>query len=89
MTRHLLAEALGTLMLVCTVVGSGIMAAALSGGNDAVALLGNTIATGAILYVLITILGSVSGVHFNPSVSLVFFVRGELTASLLVHSNKS
>ena len=83
MTRHLLAGVLGTLLLVCTVVGSGIMAAALAGGNDAVALLGNTIATGAILYVLITILGPVSGAHFNPSVSLVFFARGELTASLL------
>ena len=84
MTRHLLAEALGTLLLVCTVVGSGIMAAALAGGNDAIALLGNTIATGAILYVLITILGPVSGAHFNPAVSLVFFARGELTAGLLV-----
>ena len=57
--RQLLAEALGTLLLVCTVVGSGIMAAELAGGNDGVALLGNTIATGAILYVLITILGPV------------------------------
>ena len=71
--RQLLAEALGTMLLVCTVVGSGIMAAELAGGNDGVALLGNTIATGAILYVLITILGSVSGAHFNPAVSLVFF----------------
>ena len=82
--RQLLAEALGTLLLVCTVVGSGIMAAELADGNDGVALLGNTIATGAILYVLITILGPVSGAHFNPAVSLVFFARGELTAGLLV-----
>ena len=80
----MLAEALGTLLLVCTVVGSGIMAAELAGGNDGVALLGNAIATGAILYVLITILGPVSGAHFNPAVSLVFFARGELTAGLLV-----
>ena len=57
MGRKLAAEALGTLLLVCTVVGSGIMAVNLAEGNDAVALLGNTIATGAILYVLITILG--------------------------------
>ena len=82
MMRQLLAEALGTLLLVCTVVGSGIMAAELADGNDGVALLGNTIATGAILYVLITILGPVSGAHFNPAVSLVFFARGELTAGL-------
>ena len=82
--RQLLAESLGTLLLVCTVVGSGIMAASLAGGNDGIALLGNTIATGAILYVLINILGPVSGAHFNPAVSLVFFARGELTAGLLV-----
>ena len=78
MGRKLAAEALGTLLLVCTVVGSGIMAVNLAGGNDAVALLGNTIATGAILYVLITIFGPVSGAHFNPAVSLVFRLRGEL-----------
>ncbi len=81
--RPLLAEALGTMLLVCTVVGSGIMAADLSAGNDGLALLGNTIATGAILYVMITILGPVSGAHFNPAVSLVFFARGDLAASLL------
>ena len=78
MGKKLAAEALGTLLLVCTVVGSGIMAVNLAGGNDAVALLGNTIATGAILYVLITIFGPVSGAHFNPAVSLVFRLRGEL-----------
>ena len=78
MVRKLAAEALGTLLLVCTVVGSGIMAVNLAQGNDAVALLGNTIATGAILYVLITIFGPISGAHFNPAVSLVFRLRGEL-----------
>ena len=76
--RSILAEALGTLLLVCTVVGSGIMAVNLADGNNGVALLGNTIATGAILYVLITIFGPVSGAHFNPAVSLVFRLRGEL-----------
>lgn len=81
--RALLAEFSGTLLLVCTVVGSGIMAANLADGNDAIALLGNTIATGAILYVLITIFGPVSGAHFNPAVSLVFALRGELSLSLL------
>ena len=79
MARKLAAGALGTLLLVCTVVGSGIMAVNLAGGNDAVALLGNTIATGAILYVLITIFGPVSGAHFNPAVSMVFRLRGELS----------
>lgn len=78
MVRKLAAEALGTLLLVCTVVGSGIMAVNLAQGNDAVALLGNTIATGAILYVLITLFGPLSGAHFNPAVSLVFRLRGEL-----------
>jgi glycerol uptake facilitator-like aquaporin len=78
MSEKLLAEALGTCLLVCTVVGSGIMAVNLADGNNAVALLGNTIATGAILYVLITIFGPISGAHFNPAVSLVFRLRGEL-----------
>jgi glycerol uptake facilitator-like aquaporin len=75
--RRLLSEGLGTALLVATVVGSGIMAERLSGGNQAIALLGNTIPTGAILVVLITILGPVSGAHFNPAVTLVFAVRGE------------
>lgn len=76
--RRLAAEALGTAALVATVVGSGIMAERLT--NDvAIALLGNTIPTGAILFVLITILGPVSGAHFNPIVSLVAALRGELT----------
>ena len=81
--RALLAEFSGTLLLVCTVVGSGIMAVSLADGNDAIALLGNTIATGAILYVLISIFGPVSGAHFNPAVSLVFALRGELSPSFL------
>ena len=72
------AEFIGTMMLVATVVGSGIMAEMLAGGNDAVALLGNTIATGAILMVLITIFGPVSGAHFNPAVSLAFLIRTEI-----------
>jgi glycerol uptake facilitator-like aquaporin len=76
--RRLFAEALGTAILVATVVGSGIMAERLAGGNQAIALLGNTIPTGAILVVLISILGPVSGAHFNPAVSLVFAARGSL-----------
>ena len=66
LSRRLFAEGFGTMMLVATVVGSGIMAERLAGGNVALALLGNTIATGAILVVLISILGPVSGAHFNP-----------------------
>lgn len=73
--RRLAAEGIGTAILVATVVGSGIMAERLSGGNQAIALLGNTIPTGAILVVLITILGPVSGAHFNPAVTLVFAAR--------------
>ena len=79
----LVAEALGTALLVATVVGSGIMAETLAGGNIALALLGNTIATGAMLFVLITILGPVSGAHFNPVVSGVFVLRRELSLGLL------
>src|ERR1700739_3053277 len=75
--RRAAAEALGTAILVATVVGSGIMADRLAGGNQAVALLGNTIPPGAILVVLITILGPLSGAHFNPAVTLVFAARGE------------
>ena len=74
--RRLFAEALGTGLLVAnTVVGSGIMAEQLSGGNQAIALLCNTIPTGAILVVLITILAPVSGAHFNPAVTLVLAFR--------------
>ena len=78
LARKLVSEALGTLLLVATVVGSGIMAEALSGGNDGVALLANTIATGAILYVLITMLGPISGAHFNPAVTLAFLLRRDI-----------
>jgi glycerol uptake facilitator-like aquaporin len=77
MKQRLWGEALGSFFLFATVVGSGIMAEQLSGGNVAIALLGNTIATGAILYVLITMLGPVSGAHFNPAVSLVMRLRGD------------
>ena len=78
LARRLLAEALGTAILVATVVGSGIMAERLAGGNQAIALLGNTIPTGAILIVIITILAPISGAHFNPAVTLVFATRREL-----------
>ena len=77
LSRRLLAEALGTGILVATVVGSGIMAERLAGGNQAIALLGNTIPTGAILVVLITILGPISGAHFNPAVTAVFALQGK------------
>ncbi|MBR0654510.1 MIP/aquaporin family protein [Plastoroseomonas arctica] len=78
LTRALAAEALGTLLLVAVVVGSGIMAQRLAGGNDALALLGNTLATGAALPVLILIFGGFSGAHFNPAVTLVMAARREL-----------
>jgi glycerol uptake facilitator-like aquaporin len=71
----LAAEAIGTALLVATVVGSGIMASRLAGGNDAVALLGNTAATAAVLYVLIGVFGPISGAHFNPVVTLLFGPR--------------
>lgn len=78
--RRLAAEALGTGLLVATVVGSGIMAAKLAGGNQALALLCNTLPTGAILIVLITVLGPVSGAHFNPAVSAALALRRDLPA---------
>jgi len=76
--RRIAAEGLGSFFLFACVIGSGIMADHLSGGNDAVALLGNTLATGAMLFVLITMLGPISGAHFNPAVSLVAASRREL-----------
>src|SRR5512138_1544237 len=76
--RRLAAEGVGSFFLFACVIGSGIMAQHLSGGNDAVALLGNTIATGAILFVLITMFGPISGAHMNPAVSLVAAARREL-----------
>jgi glycerol uptake facilitator-like aquaporin len=82
--RRLLAEALGTAFLLATVVGSGIMAEKLAGGNLALALLCNTIPTGAILVVLITILGPVSGAHLNPAVSAALALRGELPMPELI-----
>ena len=79
MTQRLLAEFIGTCFLLIGVVGSGIMAEALAGGNVAVALLANAIATGCILYVGITILGPVSGAHFNPAVTIAFLLRREFS----------
>jgi glycerol uptake facilitator-like aquaporin len=78
LSRRLAAEALGTGLLVATVVGSGIMAEGLT-RDVALALLGNTLPTGAILVVLITVLGPISGAHFNPAVSLVFALKGSLS----------
>ena len=78
MLRKLVAEWLGTFSLLATVVGSGIMAERLADGNVAIALLGNTIPTGAILVVLITVFGPISGAHFNPAVTLSFLIRREI-----------
>ena len=78
LARRIAAEGLGAFFLFATVIGSGIMAQNLSGGNDGVALLANTLATGAILFVLITMLGPISGAHMNPAVSLVAAFRREL-----------
>ena len=77
--RRLLAEALGTAFLLAAVVGSGIMGERLAGGNVAIALLANTMATGAALVVLISIFGPISGAHFNPAVTLFFALRREIT----------
>lgn len=78
LTRRLAAEGFGTAFLLIAVVGSGIMAERLAGGNVAVALLANALATGAALVVLITIFGPLCGAHFNPSVSLYLVLRGEM-----------
>lgn len=78
MWRRIAAEGVGSFFLFTTVIGSGIMAENLAGGNEAVALLGNTVATGAMLAVLIAMLGPISGAHFNPAVSLVAALRREL-----------
>ncbi|MCY1647514.1 aquaporin family protein [Caulobacter sp. SL161] len=80
--RRLVAEALGTALLLAVVVGSGIMGERLSGGNVAIALLGNTLATGAALVVLIWVFGPISGAHFNPAVTLVAALRRELPLTL-------
>jgi len=79
-SARLLAEALGTFFLFATVIGAGIMADNLAGGNVAVALLGTTLPIGAILYVIISMLGPVSGAHFNPVVTLVIWLRREIAA---------
>lgn len=81
-TRRLAAEALGTALLLAVVVGSGIMGERLAGGNMAIALLGNTLATGAALVVLIGVFGPISGAHFNPAVTLVAALRRELPVRL-------
>ena len=77
-SRKLFAEFIGTAFLLATVVGSGIMAERLAAGNTAIALLGNTIPTGAILVVLIVVFGPVSGAHFNPAVTVAFWIRKEI-----------
>lgn len=79
MLRRLAAEALGSALLLAVVIGSGVMGEALAGGNVAIALLGNTLATGAALVVLITVFGPLSGAHFNPAVTLVMVLRREIT----------
>ena len=84
LSRRLAAEALGTALLLAVVIGSGIMGERLASGNTAVALLGNTLSTGAALVVLITILGPISGAHFNPVVTLAFALRREIGARLAV-----
>lgn len=86
MRQAIAAEAIGSFFLFATVIGSGIMGQSLAGGNVAIALLGNTLATGAMLYVLVTMFGPVSGAHFNPAVTLVFRLLDVLdTRRALVH----
>jgi glycerol uptake facilitator-like aquaporin len=81
--RRAFAEALGTLLLLCIVIGSGIMAERLAGGNVAIALLGSTFSTVFGLYILIEVFGPVSGAHFNPAVSTIMCLRGEITMKVL------
>ncbi len=80
LARRLAAEALGTALLLATVIGSGIMGERLAGGNEALALLANTLPTGAMLVVLITMLGPISGAHLNPAVTLAFCAGGRIPA---------
>ena len=84
LSRRLLGEALGTMLLLAVVIGSGIMAQRLCGGNDGLALLANTLATVGGLYILIEVFGPVSGAHFNPAVSAVMAWRGELAFGALL-----
>jgi len=85
MNMKYISEFIGSFFLVATVVGSGIMGDNLSPNNAAVALLGNTIATGAILFVIIKMFGNISGAHFNPAVSLLFYLRKELELTKLLN----
>jgi len=85
MNMKYISEFIGSFFLVATVVGSGIMGDNLSPNNAAVALLGNTIATGAILFVIIKMFGNISGAHFNPAVSLLFYLRKELEFTKLLN----
>lgn len=85
MNMKYISEFIGSFFLVATVVGSGIMGDNLSPNNAAVALLGNTIATGAILFVIIKMFGNISGAHFNPAVSLFFYLRKELELTKLLN----
>ena len=80
-SQRIAAEALGTALLLATVIGSGIMGERLAGGNVALALLGNTLATGAMLVVLIGMFGPISGAHFNPAVTAVFALKREITSA--------
>jgi len=89
MIKRVAAEALGTALLLISVIGSGIMGVALADGNDAIALLANAIATGCMLYVIITTLGPISGAHFNPAVSLAFAFRGYITGAYWFTSSTS
>lgn len=82
--RAILSEALGSLLLFATVIGSGIMAERMAGGNVAIALLGNTLATGAMLFVLITMLGPISGAHLNPAVTLIMRLRQHIQTDMAV-----
>ena len=82
--RRLAGEAIGSFFLFATVIGSGVMADRLAGGNTALALLGNSLATGAMLFVLITMLAPLSGAHFNPAVSLISRWRGEITTQAMI-----
>jgi glycerol uptake facilitator-like aquaporin len=84
MMKSVTAECLGTLLLLATVVGSGIMGESLSGGNTAIALLANALAAGAMLFVLINIFGPISGAHFNPVVTLAMAATGRLEKARLV-----